>query len=109
MSVVARFSRLQWKLVVSHVLVTLVTVVVLELSAILALEWFGVRAAGALLSRAGVSHAKELANLVAEPLATNSLNRLARVLDQPSGLVFRIVTEADLEEGASDGQVPSCV
>ncbi|MCH7489069.1 MAG: hypothetical protein IID05_00110 [Gemmatimonadetes bacterium] len=43
MSVVARFSRLQWKLVVSHVLVTLVTVVVLELSAILALEWFGVR------------------------------------------------------------------
>lgn len=105
MSVVARFSRLQWKLVVSHVLVTLVTVVALELSAILALEWFGVRAAGALLSRAGVSHTKELANLVAEPLATNSLNRLAQVLEQPSGLVFRIVTEADLEEGASDALI----
>ncbi|MGD9099770.1 MAG: histidine kinase [Anaerolineae bacterium] len=99
MSFLKRFASLRWKLVVSYVAVTLLTVLALELIVILAADWFGPPLAVVLTRQTGLDRARRLADLVAAPLADDSPARVAQALKQPVGLVFQIIIadEADLE------------
>ena len=99
MSFLKRFSSLRGKLVISYVVVTLLTVLVLEAIVILAANWLGPWASTAWTSQSALDRAEQLAELVADPLAANSPTRLAQVLDQPLGLSVQIITR----EGESGG------
>lgn len=87
-----RFSGLQWKLTISYVGVTLLTVLALEIIAILAVVWFGPRIGGVWVRRAALRQAERMAELVADAIETQSPERLAKALDQPTGLALRMLT-----------------
>jgi signal transduction histidine kinase len=92
-----RFSAMQWKLALSCVGVTVLTVVVLEAVAITAVDWFGPWIGNAWARRAGQRQAEHVARSVADALEARSPERLAQALDRSTGLVFQIITEAGTE------------
>jgi len=100
MSILKRVSGLRWKLAVSYVGVTLVTVLALEAVVILSATWFGPRIGEAWIGRAALRHVSELAEQASDPLSMGAVDELVGLLDQPAGLVVRIVAteEPDLEE-----------
>jgi NarL family two-component system sensor histidine kinase LiaS len=98
-----RFSNLHWKLAFSYVGVTLLTVLALEAVVILALDRLSVWVGDGWVSRSALDQAEQLAELAAEPLAADSPTRLAQVLDQPVGLMIKIVTIWDAELDDGDG------
>ena len=99
MSFLKRFSSLQWKLAASYVVVTLLTVLVLEGIVILAANWLSVRASAAWVSQSALDRAGRLARLTADPLAADSPARLAQVLDQSLGLSVNIIQVTTGEVG----------
>ncbi|MCK4449519.1 MAG: HAMP domain-containing protein, partial [Anaerolineae bacterium] len=99
MSFLKRFSSLQWKLAASYVVVTLLTVLVLEGIVILAANWLSVRASAAWVSQSALDRAGRLARLTADPLAADSPARVAQVLDQSLGLSVNIIQVTTGEVG----------
>lgn len=93
MSILRRFSSLQWKLAASYVVVILVTVLVVEGLVILAAHWLDTRMTAAWTSQSALDRAEHLAQLAAEPWTSDSPTQLARALDRPLG-VQSIVREA---------------
>ena len=91
MSLLKRFSSLQWKLTASYVVVTLLTVLVLEGIVILAADWISVQASAAWASQSALNRAGRLARLTADPLAADSPARLTQVLDQSLGLSVNVI------------------
>jgi signal transduction histidine kinase len=87
-----RLSGLQWKLTISYVGVTLLTVLALEIIAVLAVSWFGPRFGGVWVRRAALNRAERMAELVADAIETQSPECLTEALDQSTGLVLRILT-----------------
>ncbi|MBE9472737.1 MAG: hypothetical protein IMY75_11590, partial [Chloroflexi bacterium] len=104
MSFLKRFSSLQWKLAVSYVVVTLLTVLALEGIVILAADRLSAWAGDAWVRQSALGRAGQLAELAADPLATGSPTRLAQVLNQPMGLTIQIVqsTTEGVESGSDE-------
>jgi NarL family two-component system sensor histidine kinase LiaS len=104
MSFLKRFSSLQWKLAVSYVVVTLLTVLALEGIVILAADRLNAWAGDAWVRQSALGRAGQLAELAADPLATGSSTRLAQVLNQPMGLTIQIVqsTTEGVESGSDE-------
>jgi signal transduction histidine kinase len=88
----SQYSRLQWKLVLSYVLVTLATVAVLELTAIFAINQFGLSALGRIIGNSGMERARQLAGEASDPLKLASIEDLTALAEESSGLVFQFTT-----------------
>ncbi len=105
MSFLKRFSSLQWKLAASYVVVTLLTVLVLEGIVILAADWISVQASAAWVSQSALDRASRLARLAADPLAAGSPARLAQVLNQSLGLSVNIIQVTTRGVGSDSDKV----
>jgi len=82
MSLFKRFSKLHWKLAVSYVGVTLLTVLALEAAISLAVILFGTPIGNALATQSALQQARQLAELVAVPLEDGSSAQVGHVLEQ---------------------------
>lgn len=96
-----RFSNLHWKLAVSYVGVTLLTVLTLEAIIILGLNWFGTWIVNTWVSQSALERAHQLAELAAAPLEAGSPDQLAQVLDQSAGVIVKFIAV----EGEGEGDV----
>jgi NarL family two-component system sensor histidine kinase LiaS len=97
MSILRRFSSLQWKLAASYVVVILVTVLVVEGLVILAAHWLDTRMTATWTSQSALDRAEHLAQLAADPWTSDSPAQLARALDRRL-TVHSIVREALLRD-----------
>ena len=108
LAVLRRFSRLHWKLVISYVFVTLVTVLVLEIVLILGIDWLNRGGLDRFLGSTGLKASREMATRLVEPLAGESRQEIEDVLASADRVVFRLeLEETDTSEGLEGSTAPA--
>ncbi|MBN1311690.1 MAG: HAMP domain-containing protein [Anaerolineae bacterium] len=103
-SILKRFFTLRWKLVFSYVGVTLVTILAVEIAVVLLMMGFGEEIVQFWESQSALMSARELAQLLVEPLEHQDDDQLEQVINQSLGLIltFTVNTGTNAE---GDGQI----
>lgn len=102
MSFLERFSSLQWKLVFSYVVVTVLTVLVLQIVLVVGMDWLNAQMGEEWGTEIALAHAERLAEAVAAPLAAGAPDQVSQALRQP--LVDKFLFTVRLEDHSQEGE-----